>query len=166
MSLQLQLFLDYATTKASIDELDKVIQVASVAMKRQELEMEARLAQFWGELYKKWSTENALEEKFAISRNYNDGLVYYCLELERRYRLDIRNDEIEVTLNNAGYSKCRLFVSPDGTHEGCVRDGCENFDLITSNFDNIKYLLSFVAEVYRPLVTAELEMASKRLEYD
>ena len=67
--------------------------------------------------------------------------------------------------NNEIECECRLYVSYDGTHDdSCDRDGCNVFDQITSNKNNIKSILSFITDVHLRLKTIKLKMGITRID--
>lgn len=163
MSLQFQLLRQYIRLKASSEELKLLINESKKALDEQDSRVEILLNEYWNEIYSKWYAEYPSDRKFCIDRLYYSHYDFYQLNTNTSYTLTIGRDDIEIRVTYSD-TKCRIQLAYDGTHKGCVRDGCHDFDEIINCPKTIQYILDFAKEVYQKFEQEKRRLMATRLD--
>lgn len=138
---------------ASVSKLEDIVDECKKALNKQYKLREIEIQKNWIETYQKWFDEYPLDGKLSITRHQYDGMLYY--QIDGEYKMFIKTNYMEITDNNdVDDSDCRFCLFFDGTHEGCVRDSCNKFDVLIMNQEMIKYLTIFKTEVHDVMLEA------------
>jgi hypothetical protein len=166
MSLQLELVEQYILLKASQSELDRLEQACKLAQSTQIKLVETELQQIWKGLWDKWIAEYPGKVNLKLTREhyYSGGQAYYEVAVGPSvYSLVFKKGFAHVEIMNSDRDKCRLDINPDGTHEGCARDGCEEFDLLIAVPENLQFILSFWTDVHVKMAAEACRLYTNRL---
>lgn len=149
MNLQLNCIHQYIETHASDTELYGIISKCQHMLSKHLNDKKKAEAIHWLELYKPWFEKHPFAGKFPIERiDACTGIVFYRIELDWQYDLYITETWIRIEVNDGESSKCRVNIDRDGIHKGCERDGCNIFDGLVLDPENVKYLVDFWNNVH------------------
>ncbi len=165
MSLQFELVQQFIEVKASSVELNRILDAAKTALSRQDKLVEDNLSKIWAELWNSWTATYTGEIKLSITRvNYFHMVYYRVLAGVTMYSLHFeRNGTLRIEIMYSDRDKCRIIMASDGTHDGCCRDGCDEFDSLVGDPENVRCLLDFRTNIHLKMVEAAIRLQNERL---
>lgn len=159
----MELFQQYIQ-EASSDELNAIINQCQAALARRQQTIGMIERDTWLKEYQKWFDEYPLNGKLPIKRVVYGGTFSYEVESDKLYDLYINKGYIEIQIANTDASECRVCITLDGTHQGCERDGCHDFDGLINIPEFIPYLVSFWANVHEKMENVQKALRTTRLK--